>query len=396
MSGPFYQLTLDGQAPFQDQINATWRESALADDHVFAELFRLAQYNGVVDIVDRAILPFGYRSVGTDKSDQQQQVVTPSTGAVRIRSFRAIIGNRSGSYGSIIGSPGGTENAERQVDVRSGIYINAGDLDLPANSSGSTVWVCVYARVSVATATLATRYGRASDGTVGAHSVNLYTQCTVTVGVDVGLPNDDPANGIYYIILAYVRTVNGFGPTTPITLNDIRENSDCATPHFATGAVSSRPANYCWSYIQWPNTGDRPNVYLPSTMVGGQSIWLPLQFVGTPSVIDGDIVDDQINWKFRLFHWTACKSMYPFAFQPTLADNSPHVPGITGASCEYGMGQSMHYSTADERWVAYADLSGGTVHIMVDGSGRLVAGVTGAPTLNVIFHITASGQFIPR
>lgn len=422
MSERYLKLEVDGQELRQFEVNQAFREAALADDRALAELFRVYPYQSSGPWVTKLVVPCGFTGAGAN-STQVQQIVRPETGGVNVASFRALIGSRSGSLGAILGSPSGPK--EHRVDVRSGIYSpgllawSEEFIELPANTSGSTVWVVVYARVAIADGTeatadsnTATRYGKSAVGVTGAYSVTLYTNVTVTVLATVAFPADDPATGVYYVPLAYVRTVNGFGPTTDVTYDDIHEVSPCAQLHSSSGAVVSRPAQSSWSealptlatHTPWATTGARPNVYLPPTMTGAQEIWLPIQFVGTASAVDGDVVDQSVDWRNRLFQWTASFDVYPFAFQPDMTDVEYHVPNGKLSSLTNtdhvatGLGQSFHGSSSDTRTVAHLDLGGGVIELTVHGTtGAMHLRVlSGSPNQNILFLIKASGQFIPR
>ena len=83
MSVERFQLTQNGQEVEQSDINALSDAGGLADDHVLAELLRLAPFSG--SGVSKAILPFG--SAAT---------VAPAgaTGTVTVSPFRAVVGTR--------------------------------------------------------------------------------------------------------------------------------------------------------------------------------------------------------------------------------------------------------------------------------------------------------------
>jgi len=408
-----FKHLVDGQEVTWTELDSTWDSAAKTEDVVFSELLRMIPYSGSVDVVDKAIIPAGFRasngsSSATKIAQQEQQVVRPTTGGVQVSAFRAVVGSRAANLGDF-GSPSGAYY--NRVDIRTGVFAptslgwSVDTVSIPANTGGTTVFWVLYAQVAVCSKTNSTRYGRAQDGTVGSQVVAFYTDVVVTVDVAEGLPADDDAAGVYNIPLAVIRAQPSF---TDIELDDIIENAPVVTLHPSTGAVTMRPAGICNKggiAPVWGDSGARPSTYLPSTMVGGQTVWILMNFIGGwVSVSDGQVLDDSIDWRNRLFTWIAQGVWVPLATNPSVTTGNVVPTLLAGAyggagsgdqGCAVGMGQSLRRTQDDPCTVARFDDGTGVVRVLVDTQGRLVAAVTEAtPVTNMVFCITASGQFV--
>src|ERR1700719_1812588 len=86
MAEDFLQLAQNGVEVEQGDINLLGSVGGLADDHVLAELLRLAPFSGTVA---KAVLPFGH-------TQSAAPTVAPNgaSGSVVVSPFRVIVGSR--------------------------------------------------------------------------------------------------------------------------------------------------------------------------------------------------------------------------------------------------------------------------------------------------------------
>src|SRR5689334_8947870 len=84
-----FQHSLNGQSVQQADLNLLGETSALADDRVFAELFRMQPYDGAT--VRKGVLPFGHSA----SANAGLVVPNGATGSVLVNPLRAFVGSRT-------------------------------------------------------------------------------------------------------------------------------------------------------------------------------------------------------------------------------------------------------------------------------------------------------------
>jgi hypothetical protein len=287
-----FQLASNGQQLQQQDVNSLGEAAALVDDRVFAELFRMAPYNG--STVSRGIMP--YRHAGTG----EVATVAPNgaSGTVLVSPFRALVGSRTAV---------GTDSKKNWRDIRSSIFLGSTTaltqaVSIAANASGNPRWDLVYAAVAVdANGPTVTR--KVKDPTtkvISSQSVVTTKVTSVTVAVSAGTaaasptPPATPADSgsTYYIPLAYVRVPNGFGASSTVATTDIADIAPHLSLSTATGGTSLRPATAnktpTTAQLQsWGATGSRPATVMPASMVGSESILIAVDMsTATDTVVD--------------------------------------------------------------------------------------------------------------
>jgi hypothetical protein len=284
-------------------INVLGESSALADDRVFAELFRMST-SGVA----KGVLPYAMN--GSTPVAILQPDVTARTFIVN--PFRAFVGVRSDAAG---------DGKKLWRDVRS-VISPAGAavtraLTLAANASGNPRWDLVYAVVAVDSDVSQTRFLKdPSDESVTAASYVTKKQTTLSIAVVQGTPAGSPtkpslpadAGSNYNVPLAYVLVVDGATTLSQANVMDVAPILALAP---STAANIIRPASYCstpdgalLTHVAWDLTGARrPGQWVPPSMVGGVSLIIPLRLSGAVSIATGEIVDNKIDWRRRFFRW---------------------------------------------------------------------------------------------
>lgn len=425
---PRFQLLNNGQEVQKDDFDLLGKVSGLADDRVFAELLRLAPFDG--SNVAKAILPYGSSASGTTAT------VEAGTGAVTVHPFRALVGARTAEATSAI---------DCWRDIRSAIFVgtNMGGGEsltwsqtLTANASGSPRWDLVYAAVAVdANAASVSRYRKnPSTKVVSASSVVTQLVTTVTVGVVTGTPAATPsfpalpsdAAGVYYIPLAYVRVVNGFTGASVLNAKDINEVAPVVTLHHQ-GAVRPADGNVDGAGVstssstsqKWTGTtATQPKMYLQPSMAGGESLLVAIDLTDASSANwshqDGAILDASRDWRRRLFRWQALVSTSSGG-TPAWTTTSigcpqggqPHDLNTDdgGVSMTLGFGASFQTTTPPSTPAdpAIVQLTSGTnvpntvmtaataVSLRVDHStGKLKLKVTGAPACWLLVWLDAT------
>lgn len=428
-----YQHTVNGQSVLEDDLNVLGESSALADDRVFAELLRLAPYDGVT--VSRGVLPYA-----TDAF----VVPNGASGSVLVNPFRSFIGSRTAVA---------TDGKANLRDVRSTIAVGAAALTQPvsisANASGDPRWDLLYAAVAVdANSASVTR--KVKDPTtkvIAGASLVTTLETTVELDLVVGTPGATPAfptlptdsGGIYYIAIAYVRVPDGFGAATTVLPQDINEVAPVLSLARAMGVATVRPANQHHvaggtaissagtstgnGVLAWDGTaGARPGLYMPPSMNGAEQIITILDLADASSANwshqTGDVVDDSVDWRNRFFRWAAqaADNDTPVPWKQGAGSTpvpaaivSPN-PGVAmlGTWCDQiGLGQSFMNDDAIAATHAHVAVlaSAGNVPntVMVAGTiidlyvdlttGKLHVKVTGVPRCSVFFWIEASAPY---
>lgn len=429
-----YQHIENGQEVRQQDINSMSENAALADDRALWELLRLLPYDAGGP--QKAILPYGvdgWAKPGTDNSTATVHP-DPAGGRVRVRAFRAIVSSLDS-----------TDNLERVRGIRSGYYTPASagftPYTISANGSSDPRWTLLYAKIEPDkdgdTADVKKR-----DKTTGTVStvagVVINKKTTVSLGTADGTASATPtrpaipadAAGAYYIPLAYILVPASFASGTVLERERIHEATPCITQNSATGVMSMRPANQQWTVggtVDTNQDGDaatpifRPGAYLPPTMVGGEQRLILVQNHLAPlSHVDGDVVDDSCDWRFRYFHWVAvakggntAASAFPSDRQVTgaLVLGSAFLSTM-GSYMAIGMGQSfvddtnvsVNFTTTDGNGAAIvvtgssmSQLGGSSNGIMIyvrDTDGALVIKKSAsAPDVQILFWLTATAPY---
>jgi len=134
MSVERYVIAQNGQEVEQGDLTLLSDAGGLADDHVLAELLRLAPFSG--NGVAKAIMPFG--SAAT-------VVPAGATGSVNVNPFRAVVGTRD-----TVANIGALKNWN---DLRSAIFTGpnalAAQQPFQANAAAQARWDLVYAQLQV-------------------------------------------------------------------------------------------------------------------------------------------------------------------------------------------------------------------------------------------------------
>lgn len=311
------QLVLDGQELTPTDVNDLGVNSALADDRVLAELLRLAPYNG--GAYAKAIAPFAHSGTTNPAT------VQPGTGGVVVSPFRAVVGTRVASSSS------GIDNWR---DIRSVVFVGgaasltlAVPLDAETTGVGQGRWDLIYAEVTVdADTTTEARYKKdPTSKLVSAANIVTRVQTTIAIKVVKGtaaaysfagfplLPSD--SSTVINIPLAYVGLANGFGPATVLAPNSIHDVAPLPACGTAFGLSSAGPPDGSFSVTGTVQTrafastpAGRSQLYLPASMVGTQSLFIPVDMqtgsAGGWSHQSGDVIDSS-DWRNRIFKWIA-------------------------------------------------------------------------------------------
>lgn len=444
-----FRLNFDGQSVVQADYNGLANEASTAEDHVYAELFRLTP--------DAGTIARGIICNSTGNIIQSNG----ASGSVLISPFRAVIGSRTLAA---------TDAVANYQDVRSSLSIADGStsltsvINIAANASGNPRWDAIYAAVTVdAVSTPTTRKVKnPGTGVVTDESVSVYSYTTVTVSVVAGTPGAVPAfpaipsdaGNVYYIGLGYVRVVNGFNGTSTVGSTNINDNSNVLPLSSAGLGVSVlRPANQ--SYInggagisgagtsgvstatqkeqKWTGTtSKKPAVYLPPSWQGGES---RIIFIDLASAASSNwshqhlaLVDNSIDWSRRLLKWTAGivqNGAPPWGYTYG-TPNSGHLwagqsnaPGYAGAgecAMVVGFGNTFGNGGSDRGVMLAAGGAAATAipaagynvptNSMVTGTSVLLAGnginnagpdlvvkITGVPLCSIVVWLEATSQF---
>jgi hypothetical protein len=412
----------NGQEVEQGDLNLMSDAGGLADDHVLAELLRLAPFTG--SGVAKAILPFG--SLAT---------VAPAgaTGSVTINPFRAVVGTRD-----TVANIGPLKNWS---DLRSAIFTGPNALSAPqalqANGGAQPRWDLIYAQLQVdAPGQQVSRYRKdpsSEQVTVIQVAKSLVQAISVAVvqgavgGQKPALPPD--GGGTFFFPLANVRVPANFGPNSTVAPTDIEELAPYVPLALTTGASILVPANHQYkeggsvlssAAFAWGSGGPRPGPVMPPTMSGceGRLIAIDAQAAASANWSHQSlgVVDDSRDWRNRVFRWHAIVNPSALAIFPWDRSGTPSARaiGATGASGTggwqaFGFGQSFAADGATEcvpplgvtaAVAAQVTPANATLPVQtyialyVDpGTGALKVFINGAPGVRCFFWLEASGQF---
>lgn len=432
MENTFYvdKATNNGQELPIDDVNAIAETAGLADDRVLAELLRLEPYQGGASV--KAVLPFGIENM--QPGDSWTWWLRGYYGGLLVMPFRAFVGSRTPVTD-------GNDMRKAWRDIRSGVFIglpnesiaipNCQMAEVVGFESGDGVnprWDLVCAKITVDATQTATRYRKDPTTRVVTAASRVYQKtCPVVLQVVQGTAGASPAfptlpsdsGSDFYIPIALVPLPLDYAAGAAVS--GILECAPVARMGSSAGVPTLQPANSCFdtrlpmlaTNTPWTVAAGRPKAYLPATMNGGASRIIPMSFApdGSPSVANGDVLDDSIDWSNRIFKWSAFAGTSDFAWTP--GATPPFAPngldtGAVGVTFATGGGQSFAADSDGKANVAIVSGTGGTYNplsilpaylglgVYVE-SGKLKARVDGlAPTggsFSVLFWIEASGQF---
>lgn len=412
-----FKLDYNGQQVQQQDFATLGEAAGLADDRVFAELFRLQPFDG--STVRRGVLPFGNRGQG------RVAMVAPNgaTGSVSVSPFRAFIGSTTAV---------GTDAVKNWRDIRSTLCVGSSALaqtvPLGANSSGNPRWDLIYAAVTpnVNGPSVTRKVKNPTSKVVTTTSVAPTLVSTVTLGVTPGTPAASPdwpaaptdAAGTYYIPLAYVRVPNGFAAGSTVLSTGVAEQAPVIALSRTTGGCNARIADSQYTEggaqlsaakVQaWGATGTRPSTYLPPSMGAGEQLIVVLDLTtGHESVANNATLDSR-DWRNRVCKFTAVVGVtnpgvtdFPWmraGFQTAPAGGESSTSANVRVA--FGVGQTfvgsgtLYAASIDGN--ALVDMADGTtisVYCDLADSGKLKVLYTGAPNCAVIFWIDFSAPF---
>jgi hypothetical protein len=395
-----YQHTFDGQEVNETDINAIATAASLADDHVFAELFRLVP---------------GQKGVVT--TNQPSALVRPSGSAdakTMIGSFRAFIGPLAATTGQDAYKNGRSAVAASSVDL------TPQTVQHPAQATNNR-WDLVYARIDVdIDGPSILRFIKTGTTAAAQQSVVTTKRSTVTISVVIGTPGATPAKptipadsgSSYYIPLAYVLLLAGHTLTSSIAPRQIDEVAPVVSMSRATGAASLRVAN--GMYLEggvvltnepWTPSSGRPLAYLPPTMNGKEELHFNLQEWTAPRTVTlggVGVIDNSVDWRMRNFKVVVSCASQAFASQGFASASTIAFPGVGYPIFQF-LAQSFTEFVANKYALANLNnantagfmAAGSTLLLYVDlasGSIKCDMGATD-PACNFYFWIEATGQY---
>jgi hypothetical protein len=422
------QVVANGTSLIKDDINTLGDSAALADDRVFAELFRLFPYTGTT--VAKGIIPF------TDTSSALAHDATVvSSGAadrgVIVSPFRAVIGSRTGV---------GTDSKANWRDIRTTIFLGSTttlqlNQAFTANASGNPRWDLLVA-VVIPDANASTEIRKVKDPTthaIASTAVVTHLLTTVTLAVVEGTPGVTPtrpsitadSGGTYYIPLAYVRLPTGY---TTISDLDILPCAPILTEHHkATGSNTIRPATGCnisnaplitglpaagfKGLSEWgTSSANKPAHFLTPEMTGSQTLMMAIDLSSALaadwSIALSATIDNSKSWQNYLFHTIAWANTGDFAWKNGAVTASTIVPNfenVTDVSQNMFSGQSFiddNHLGGNNGVVCripaarMSAMAGGTdVYLYVDyaDGGALKVSVQGVPLVRLFLIVQAFG-----
>lgn len=422
MSVERYVHSVNGAEVEQDDLNLLSDSGGLADDHVLAELLRLAPFSG--GTVAKAVLPFGAGAT-----------IAPAgaSGAVTVNPFRAVVGTRD--------TPANIGPLKNWNDLRSAIFVGPGGLSvqqpLQANTGAQPRWDLLYAQLQVdVPGTQVSRYRKdPSTEQVTVVQVAKSLVQTISIGVvqgAVGGPKPQLApdgGGTFFFPLANVRVPANFGPTSTVAATDIEELAPYVPLAATTGACTVVPANQQYKEggtvlssqaFGWGSGGGRPGPVMPPTMSGCEARFVAID-VQAPASANWShqhmsVVDDSRDWRNRLWRWfamvtTNAQALYPWDRGNALLVRAVAANGnvMQAGGMAFGFGQSF---VADGQNICVPPLSTNAcvvaqltqqnaglpaneyVALAVDPtSGALRVFIDGTPGVRCFFWLEASGPF---
>lgn len=410
--------SVNGQEVQQADVNMM-AISALMDDRVFQELFRLPPpYLGAPA---RAVLRYDYPIFNANLNnpiERGKDIVCGNESAdarVRVYRFRALIGSRTALNVDGVAAFKDVRSASNLVDLTAQEYET---VQLAAATNNR--WDLVWARVDIdVDQSAVTRYVKTTPGTGVATSISVSQKTTVTIGVTQGVEAGTPtrpavpsdSGSSYYIPLAYVALAAGHTLATEIMAVQIHDVAPVITLSAATGGTTCRPGNQQYAAggtiltaTPWDAGGTRPSAYMPASMVGVETRMFAFTFDDAGSkhsfAADGNwhLIDSSLDWRWRIFWWfatfQALAGGYDFAWVPSISVAFPQTPDYPTAAA-MGFGES--FSNNIPLWLGSNSLVGMSNAILfkVGTNGYLYAKTNGAtsPECKVFIVLNASGQF---
>ncbi len=348
-----FKLDNNGQEVQQGDVNLLGRNAALVGDIALQQLFDLKPALSNGGTVAKAILPLWTGPVAT-------ATVTGAgaTGKISIYPFLAVVGTRNDA----------ATNSQAWKDIRTQVFVSEDTLGsltklypIASNASGNPRWDLVYVTVSIDTDdSTETRYVKTPPSTVPAATSVAVTKSTkLTLNTVQGTPGASPvqpslpadSGSNYNIPLCYVRVANGSGGTTLYSNNEIQETPSVVSLSDRSGVAVCKPAAamndpalpMLATRQPWPASGNRPRAYLPPSMQGKEERIVVLDLHDAPvTAASGDILDNTIDWRHRIFKWTVqFRSSRDLAWDSD-ATGSLVVPDTMGNNVTFtGMGQSF-------------------------------------------------------
>jgi hypothetical protein len=353
---PKFKFTLPGQEIRQFDEALIASNAAQADDHVLAELLRLAPYTG--GAYAKAILPF---------TTAPTVIPNGATGSIAVNNFRGIVGTRT----TAIVDAGLNWN-----DIRSGIFardkVGAASISLGTNASGSTKWVLVYVSATIDdNAVKLNRFAKSATTKVVTNQqiyVTYITSLALHIGAQVATPTSlaslpaDTAT-VINIPLAFVRLPNGFGAGSTVAAGDIYEVAPFVPISKTIGAASLVPADqqntpagtvlsstgFAWG----TGGGVHPQGFIPPTMSGAESLLVAMNLENAAAANwthqSTQVVDASRDWSNRVFRWFAYISRANLVFRsgPSTGD-APYADAAVTSTINtgtdaiiWGFGQSL-------------------------------------------------------
>ncbi len=384
-----FQLVYNGQQIQQQDLNLLGELSGLADDRVFAELFRLAPFDGTT--VARGILPTGHAGSLTTESLIN---ANGATGTVLVRPFRALVGSRVAAS---------VEGRKNWRDIRSVLSVAEGSTALnatagiTANASGNPRWDLVYASVTVDVdgPSVTRKVKDVTTKAVSSQSVATYKTATLALNVLAGTPDPSPvwpsvpadSGTTYQIPLAYIRVPNGFTASSTVGATDIATVAPVLTPRTSFGGVIAATTHHverpAVTAMAWGSSGTKSSLFLPSTMSGGVTLYAAFNLEdGNLSHVSGTVFDSR-DWRRRICRYTiATDSPGGLAWAPAGKD-AADAALLRNASTGLGntrsnSGQLLIINAGDHAIMA----DGSSITVNYDSSGRLTISYSSSPGPN--------------
>ncbi len=425
-----YVIENNGQEVQKEDLEMLGETAGYADDRVLWELIRTLKGSATPQKLIVTSGNRGWFDPHTGTIDSTALVVGEKADAsVRVMPFRAVVGSTT-----LVG----TSVIEHLRGMRSGYAVGASTLHtvktLANNGSGNPRWDLIYATVVPdGNGDNDTRYKKdPTTEVVTSSAVTLNKRTLVSINVAQGTPGASPTRpalpadggGAYQIALAYVWVPSAHnGTTSVVARSQIVTIAECATINSALGTSACEPANGQYKIggavdtRQGHNQLLRPGGFLPSTMVGGNSKLILLQRGLAPlSHNDGDVVDDSIDWRYRLFRFFIKAKAGSSAAAAFVSDRNgtgisragSAIARTWGAAAFAGSGQSFIDDSTDGIAVGdsigvalYADNTnlselGGSTAIQIyvrNTDGALVFKQSGSGTFQALIWLDASAPY---
>jgi hypothetical protein len=180
-------------------------------------------------------------------------------------------------------------------------------------------------------------------------TLQVVTGTTAANPVPPAVPAD--TSNVYCIPLAYVRIPTGFGASSTVLTTDIATVAPLVGLHAsANGALNGIAPNDAAistllsdfmnaGWKEWGSSGTRPPSFVPSTMRGGFEKMIVAHLNplggGVANYGSGDYVDSSLDWRRRLFRWSAFFSIshkFPWETGATNGGMFGGIPDDEGAS----------------------------------------------------------------